>query len=202
MDGFIVSVVDHETTLAFSHSLRPPQSRHLNRQNEGPRKQTFLSALPRGGPAPHGNFPSALEELRLGQNSFPMTAKSKQKRLGCGRGKGSAPDDAGCPSSCAGTQGRDQAHRLGETLYAPRNHRHVCVCVCVCVCARARVASGGWGAGSSSEPPARKTLRDYLVQPPHFRGQVAGGPERERNLFTVTGNSVTQAPRAGFSVGQ
>ena len=67
---------------------------------------------------------------------------------------------------------------------------------------RARVGSGGWGAGSSSEPPARKTLRDYLVQPPHFPEQVVGGPERERNLFTVTGNSVTQAPRAGFSVGQ
>ena len=149
MDGFIVSLVDHGTTLAFSHSLRPPRSRLLNRQNEGPRKQAFLSALPWRGPAPHGNFPSALEELRLGQNSFPMTAKSKQKAAGMREGQGLSSWWRWLPFLLRW----DSA----ETLYAPRNHRRVCVCVCVCVClcvsvcvrARARArARREWGLGS------------------------------------------------------
>ena len=55
--------------------------------------------------------------------------------------------------------------------------------------------------GRSSKPPAMKTLRDYLVQPPHFPDRVAGAQRGEGICSVSLGMSMTQAPRAGFSIG-
>ena len=144
MDGFIVSSVDRGTTLAFSHSLRPT---HLGQGSSTGKMKD---------PSNRHSYLHCQEEVQLLMVTSPLRWKSwgwarlaspwQQRASKSGRDAGGAR--AQLPMTLAalpGSQGRDQAHRLGQTLYAARNHRRVCVCVCV----RApRLVHQGWGLGS------------------------------------------------------
>lgn len=190
MDGFIIRLVDHGAMLALSHARCP-----LGQSSVKPLKQAERGTQETGAPiwSLHcqeevqllmATSPRGWKSWGWARATSPWRRRANKSSQDAEGAQGSAPDAAGWPSSCTGTRGRDLARRLGENLCAPRS-------------LGLGVGVGGW----SSKPPAMKTLRDYLVQPPHFADRVAGAQRGEGICSLSLGMSVTQASRAWFSVG-